>query len=148
MIDSNFKKQQDIAKNLYNNDPARAIRIATGEETLQDEILVVAIYTKVCEEIEKISDIDTSMRLANSLNNSKISQKAQHLKFRNPDSSIERMKEVVNARRKAFKKTLPKNKTYEMVVKEEVKKIKKEIEKVSPSQKDLEDFIDSISEDN
>lgn len=69
------------------------------------------------------------MKLANSHHNTKISASAQRLKFRDPDSAIEKMKEVVNARREAFEKTLPKGKTYEMALAEEVEKMKIDLDK-------------------
>jgi transcriptional regulator of heat shock response len=139
--------QQILAEELYNKDPELAMRIAMGEENAPEGIQPAAIYGKVCDEAEKTEDLEICMRIANSHHNSKISAEAQSLKFRNPDSAIEKMKEVVNARREAFERTLPKGKTYEMVVKEEVEKIKKEIEKAQPNEKDVEDFVNSLDRD-
>lgn len=146
MNESELKNQQNAADKFYKNNPERAMRIAMGDEQAPDDIMPAAIYGKVCSEVEKSEDIDTCMMLANSHDNSEISNIAQHLKFRNPNSAIEKMKEVVNARRKAFEKTLPKDKTYKMAVEEEKEKIKKEIKETKPSEKEFENFIESLGE--
>jgi len=141
--------QRDIAEKLYKDDPDLAVRIAMGEEKAQTSILSAAVYAKVCEEAEKSDDIETSMRLANSYHNSKLSAEAKKLKLRDPYSAIEKMKEVVNARRDAFERTLPEGKTIEDAVNEEVEKIKKEVGETKLSKKDMEevmdDFVNSIS---
>lgn len=141
-----INSQERLAEKLYENDPDFSMRIALGEENAPEGILPAAVYAKVCNEVEKSKDIDVCMRLANSLHNSKISVEAQRLKFRNPDSAIEKMKEIVNARRQAFEKTLPKGKTYEMAVAEEVEEIKKEMKKTEPTEQDVLDFIDSLTD--
>ena len=122
---ANIKDQQDMAEKIYKDDPDLAMRIAMGEEKAPSGVLSAAVYAKVCDEAEKSKDLDICRQLANSFRNSKISAESQKLKFRNPDSAIEKMKEVVNARRKAFEKTLPEGKTVEDYVKEESEKLKK-----------------------
>jgi hypothetical protein len=121
--------QRERAEKFYKENPDLAMRIATGEEKAPKGILAAAVYAKVCDEAEKSENMDACMRVANSHRNTKISAEAQRLKLRDPDAAIEKMKEVVNARREAFEKTLPKGKTYEMALDEEVEKIKKEIER-------------------
>jgi hypothetical protein len=111
--DSQRKNQYDMAEKLYKSDPKLATRVAMGEEKPPEGILAAAIYGKVCDEVEKSKDIEASIRLANSDHNLKISAEAQNLKFRDPYSAIEKMKEVVNARREAFEGTLPSGETYE-----------------------------------
>jgi len=65
------------------------------------------------------------------------------------DKSVAKIiRQITNARRKAFEKTLPKGKTCETVVEEEVKKMMEEMEKTKPNQKNLEDFAESLCEDN
>jgi hypothetical protein len=67
------------------------------------------------------------------------------------DFARRKIKEVVNARRKAFEKTLPEGKTYEMAVKEEVKKLRgylifleNYIEAIFDTQKEIEAKIEQI----
>jgi len=138
---------QEMAEKLYRNNIHLALRIAMGEEKAPNGILSAAVYAKVCDEAEKSKDLDICRQLANSLHNSKISAESQRLKFRDPDSAIEKMKEVVNARREEFEETLPKGKTYEMAVKEEVENIKKTIDESKPTEKDFEDLMNSFGED-
>jgi hypothetical protein len=125
MSNAQMVNQRDMAEKLYKDDPDLAMRIAMGEEKALNGILSAAVYAKVCDEAEKSEDLDICRRLANSLHNSKISAESQKLKFRDPDSAIEKMKEVVNARRKEFEKTLPKGKTIEDAINEEVQGLKK-----------------------
>jgi hypothetical protein len=49
-------------------------------------------------------------RIANSSNNNKISADAQRRGFTDPLSAIQAAKQIANARREAFEKTLPKGK--------------------------------------
>lgn len=121
--------QLSLAEKLYNQNPELAISIALGDEDPPEGILASAVYAKVCDVAEKSNNLDLSMRIANSFHNSKLSADAQKFKFRDSYSAIEKMKEVVNVRREAFEKTLPKSKTTEDAVKEEVAKIQKEIAK-------------------
>ena len=122
--DFNILDQQKMAEELYEKDPNLAMRIAKGEEKAPEGIRSSAIYAKVCSEAEKSEDIDMMMQIANSLDNFEISSEAKKLKLRDPWSAIEKMKEVVNARRKAFEKTLPAGET----LKSTEKKIAKELE--------------------
>jgi len=122
---ANIKDQRDMAEKIHKDDPDLAMRIAMGEERAPNDVLSAAVYAKVCDEAEKSNNLDICRQLANSFRNSKLSAESQKLKFRNSDSAIEKMKEVVNARRKAFEKTLPEGKTVEDCVKEEAKKLKK-----------------------
>jgi hypothetical protein len=124
-LDSQMVNQRDMAEKLYKDDPDLAMRIAMGEEKAPNDILSAAVYAKVCDEAEKSKNLDLCGQLANSFHNSEISAKAQILKFRNPYSTIEMAKEVVNARRKEFEKTLPKGKTIEDAINEEVQSLKK-----------------------
>ena len=120
-------KQREMAEKLYEDNPDLAMRVAMGEEKAPSGILSTAIYAKVCDEAEKSENLEVCRQLANSLHNSKISAEAQKLKFRNSYSAIEKMKEVVNARRETFEKTFPKGKTVEQAVDEKVKELKKYI---------------------
>ncbi len=146
--DKELKNQQEMAEDFYKKDPELAMRIAMGLEEAPEGLLASAIYAKVCDVAEKSEDTETSMKLGNSFHNSKISAEAQELNFRSPHSAIEVMKDVVNARRKAFEKTLPKGKTLEDVINEEVETARKEIDQTKLTKKDmsevLEDFIDSV----
>src|SRR3989344_5046026 len=134
-----MKNQLEKASKLYGANPNLAIRIAMGEETVSNGILSAAVYAKVCEEAEKSNNLDIMMRIANSLHNSEISAESQRLEFRNPDSAIEKMKEVVNARREAFEKR--EGKTVKDAVQEEVENIKKSMEESKQNEKDFEDFV-------
>lgn len=120
MNDARIISQRETAEKLYKDDPDLSMRIAMGEEKASNSILSAAVYGKVCDEVEKTENLEVCRQLANSHYNSKISTEAQKLKFRNPYSAIEKMKEVVNARREAFEKTLPKGKTVEHAINEEV----------------------------
>ena len=62
-----------------------------------------------------------------------------------------KIREINNARKKAFEKTLPKGKTYEMVVAEEVKKLEKYliflinyVQAISDSQKEIKAKIEKM----
>lgn len=146
--DSELKYQQDLAEEFYTKNPELAMSIALGLEKAPEGILASAIYAKVCDVAEKSEDAETSMKVSNSFHNSKISAEAQELNFRSPHSAIEVMKDVVNARRKAFEKKLPEGKTLEKIIDEEVEIIKKEISKTKLTKKEMaeemEDFIDSV----
>jgi len=132
MSDSEMKNQRNMAEKLFENDPDLAMSIATGEDNAPKDVLPAAVYAKVCEEAEKSNNLDTMMRIANSLHNSEISAESQKLEFRNPDSAIEKMKEVVNARREAFEKR--EGKTVNEAVQEEVENIKKSIDEAGGKQ--------------
>src|SRR3989338_1753233 len=140
-----MKNQLEKASKLYGANPNLAIRIAMGEETVSNGILSAAVYAKVWEEAEKSNNLDMMMQIANALHNSEISAESQKLEFRNPDSAIEKMKEVVNARREALEKALPKGKTYEMVVEEEIENIKKTM---NESKSTVKDVLGSLGADN
>ncbi len=131
MSDMDILDQRIMAEKLYKENPGLALLIATGEEQAPSGILPEAVYAKVCDEAEKSENMDTIMRVGNSHRNTKISAEAQRLKFRDPDSAIEKIKEVVNSRREAFERTLPKGKTYEMALEEEVNNIKRTISESS-----------------
>jgi len=142
--------QLDLAKRLYNQDRERAIRIAMGDENAPKGIRASAVYTIVCDKAEKTENLDLCIQIANSFHNSKISTDAQKFEYRNPNSAIEKMKEVVNARRAAFEKTLPKGKTIEDAIQEEVKKMKEEIAKTPKdglSKEELLKLVDEIYEE-
>jgi hypothetical protein len=131
--DSEITNQRAMAKTLFERDRELAIRIATGEENSPKDILSAAVYAEVCEEAENSNDLDMMMRIANSLHNSEISAEAQKFELRNPDSAIEKMKEVVNARRAAFEKR--EGRTVKDAIQEEVENIKKEMAESKPTGK-------------
>jgi len=137
-------EQNSPVEKLYKDDPNLAMQIAMGQEKAPEGILSAAVYAKVCDEAEKSNNLDMMMQIANSLHNAEISAESQKLGFRNPDSAIEKMKEVVNARREAFEKR--EGKTVKDAVQEEVENIKKAIDESKPNEKDFEDFVDSLGE--
>lgn len=153
--------QRDVADKLFKENPDLAMRIAMGEENAPKGILPAAVYAKVCEEAENavraevkdspeyLKKLDVAVELVNSRKNEKLSTESRRLKLRDPSSltqTLETLKDIKNARIKEFEKTLPKGKTYEMAIKEEVENIKKSIDESKPTEKDLEDFIDSLGE--
>lgn len=148
--DKELKNQQEMAEEFYIKNPEIALNIALGLEKAPEGILASAIYAKVCVIAEKTGDTETSMKLANSLHNSRISAEAQRLNFRRSDSPIEIAKDVVNARIETVEKTLPEGKTIEGLINEGVEIIEKEISKTKLTKKDaaevMEDFVDSIKE--
>ncbi len=141
--------QQDRAKKLYETDSLFAFRIAMGDEKAPDGILPAAVYGKVCDEIEKISDIDKCMELANSFRNNKISADSKRLKFRSEDAPIEKMKEVVWCRIKEIEKKLPKGVTFDDFLQKEVQKMKENFkeEYLSSTKEAISDFFDSLERD-
>lgn len=141
----NVGTQKTMVEKLYNDNPGMAMRIATGEEKAPNGILAAAVYAKVCSEAEKSDNLDMMMRIANSLHNAEISAESQKLKFRNPDSAIEKMKEVVNARREAFEKR--EGRTVKSAVQEEVENIKKAMNESKPTEKEFKDLVDSLGGD-
>ena len=141
----NVESQRAKAEKLYNDNLDMAMRIATGEEKAPTGILAAAVYAKVCSEAEKSDNLNVMMKIANSLHNAEISAESQKLKFRNPNSAIEKMKEVVNARREAFEKR--EGRTVKSAVQEEVENIKKAMDESRPTEKDFKDFADSLGDD-
>jgi hypothetical protein len=160
---ANIKDQQDIAEKIYKDNPDLAMRIAMGEEKAPNDVLSAAVYAKVCDEAEKalysevnagpekIRKLEICRQLGNSSRNREISAESQKLKFRDPDSAIEKIKEVVNARRKAFEKTLPAGETYESHKKKMVEELRMHlmflenyIEDLFNTQKEIETKIEEI----
>jgi len=155
--DSEIKNQLVMAEKLYIESPDLAMQIAMGEEKAPKGILASAVYAKVCDEAEKavnaevkdspeyIEKLEVCMKLGNSDDNREISAEAHMLKLRSSDQAVEAMKEVVNARRDAFEKTLPRGKTYKDHKKELVEEMKKSIDEQmqNPSE---ETVIEALSE--
>lgn len=123
-----IKHQLEMAEKLHNDDPVLAMRIAMGEEKSPNGILSATVYAKVCDEVEKIQNIDTSTQLANTDNNSKISIEARRLKLRSSDSPIEIMKDIRMARIKNLEKNLPAGETFKSTKKKMVEELKKDLE--------------------
>lgn len=115
-----LKERQVEARKLFDAEPEQAIAVAMGTQTVADEVMAAAIYAVVCNAKEKDADVVACAQIANSSDNSKLSANARLMKFRDADSPIEVMKNVVNARREAVEKTLPKGTTIEDAVEKEV----------------------------
>lgn len=88
-------------------DPERALRIAMGGEPGVDRVLATAIYSEVCNALEKRGDVEACRHIANSTQNRELSEYAQELKLRVVDAPVEAMKAVVKSRRDAFERALP-----------------------------------------
>lgn len=139
-----IKNQIKIVEELFKKDPKKALLITMGYDTAPKGMLASVIYAKVCEEVEKSGDTETSRSIANGTNNDKLSKEARELHLRDPHAPIELMKDIVYARRKEFEKSLPKGTSFNDYLNSETKKIKKEVDKNKLTKKDLEDFIDSL----
>jgi hypothetical protein len=90
-------KLTKAAKTLFRESPDFAFEIAMGKRGSLGMAFSVAVYTVVCEEIEKGENSSLIADLINSSDNMDLSAEAQKHGYRNPLQVIEAGKEVVKA---------------------------------------------------
>jgi hypothetical protein len=93
---------REAAERFYSENPAAAFDVAMGQRGTHNMGFAVAVYVKVCEEIEKSDAYGLMAKLMNSLDNMDLSAEAQRRGFRNRLQAIEAGKEVRRARVKAL----------------------------------------------
>ena len=123
-----IKAQAKHATELVNTDLEKARSIIRGETPLPDNVKGVSLITAMEEHILKYPDAELAYELANSPLVSGTSTAAQELRLaaeRVPDSLAAKLQEVKQAKRQAMEKRY--NKKAPEAIKEEVVKIKKEI---------------------
>ena len=137
-LNSAEPKGSALAAKMCKEDPARAMNIALGEESVEETISAF-VYAKVCNDAEAElkarvegtpeydEKMEICMQLGNAHKNRKISTISQKLNLRNKDQFIEIMKGIVDARIKALEEE--RGKTYEEIIEEEVNMLKKEMDK-------------------
>ena len=123
-----IKAQAKHATELVNTDFEKARSIIRGETPLPDNVKGVSLITAMEEHILKYPDAELAYELANSPLVTGTSTAAQELRLaaeRVPDSLAAKLQEVKQAKRQAMEKRY--NKKAPEAIKEEVVKIKKEI---------------------
>jgi hypothetical protein len=143
----NLKESAQAAADLVKADPARAKRIAMGEELAPagviPELVFDAVERKALLErdVNTINDLGTKSGLLEEATT--MGQRLSALQMRDEVSPTKAVKEISRERTKTVKEKL-KTKTVEKAKKEEVAKIEKEVKKNTPNEKEWGDFLDTI----
>jgi hypothetical protein len=135
--------QANRAEKMITEDYERAKRIALGQENPPYGLLPESVYKAVELQAEADGSVDLLRQLATSPRVSEATAMGQRIRMlagRDPDSTVSKIREVADARKKAVEEARG------VTVKDEVSKIKKEVDnqvkKISKG--DWKSFIDSI----
>ena len=139
-----MKDQAKKAIELLNSDSARATRIALGQETPPPDIIPESIFIAVENKALQDSNYDLIRQLATSnltTQATAMGQRIRTLAERNPDSAVNSIRQVIDAREKAFKEKF-KGKTVKEITDKIAKDIKSKIK--TPDKYDWNTFVNSI----
>lgn len=142
---TSWGEQASKAIDLLNNDPARAVRIATGQEAPPSDVLAGSVFTAVEEHATQTGDVETLRQLAQgnaSGQFTRFGQEIGSLSQRSQDGAVAKIAEVQKAREGAFKKSSGKG--VDEAVKETTKELKQVTRNAAPKFKDVKSFIESL----
>lgn len=138
-----IKDQAKKAADVVNGDPEQLRRIVNGQEKLPEGLKSTALVTAVEQHALKTKDVDLLRDLARSPHVSESSRSAQELRLaaeREPDSASVRIKQVIDARRKAVGSKIG---SVDRNVTKTAKGIKDYVK--TPSRQEWGDFINEIT---
>lgn len=131
----NIKK----ASEFVTKNPEDALKVLSGDMQAPEGVLNNSIFIAMSNLAK--GDVALGRRLA-SLQATRFGQELSVLTELDPNSPVKKLEEIVRVREEAFKKALKGSPKKKLTA--EQKKIQREIKAVKKSEKDLNDFIDSI----